>query len=105
MSALDRPLDLLGIDIIDIGPGQEDLTCAAAPGRARHLRYAAGIRHDTEYEGQAQPGALAHFLGGEEGLEDVRERGLIHAGAGVRDDELDVASRRERGLGDGELPL
>ena len=42
--------------------------------------------------GEAEAGALSDFLGGEERLENVRERLRGHAGAGVGHGEHDVAT-------------
>ena len=51
--------------------------------RARHPDPAAALGHDAVHGRQPQAGALADLLGGEERLEDPRERLLVHALAGV----------------------
>ena len=45
---------------------------------------------------QPQPGALAHLLGGEEGLEHPRERLGVHTHAGVADRDENVRPGRDR---------
>ena len=54
---------------------------------------------DAVDHGQAQAGALAESLGGEEGLEDVVHRLRVHAHAGVGDREHDVATGRDLRVG------
>ena len=54
---------------------------------------------------QPEPGPLPWRLGGEERLEEVRERGRIHSHAGIGDLELDVrtATREVHGESGGRL--
>jgi hypothetical protein len=44
---------------------------------------ARALLDNAVYRGQAQTRSFAHLFGGEEGLEDARYGGFIHAGAGV----------------------
>ena len=59
---------------------------------------------DTESGGEAKTGAFAFVLGGEERLKDSLHGGRIHADAGVRDAELDVAAGRDGGVSPAEVP-
>src|SRR4029079_9368973 len=67
-------------------------------------RGAAGLaRHAIDHR-QAKAGALAHFLGGEEGLERALEHVRRHARAGVADAQLDIIAVLDfRVAGDGHL--
>ncbi len=56
---------------------------------------AAGLLDDAVDHGEAEPGALADLLGGEEGLEDLVDDLRRDAGAGV----LDLEQRRSRPRG------
>ena len=47
---------------------------------------------DAVNDGEAEAGALADGLGGEEGIEDAVEGGAIHAAAVVADGEADVGT-------------
>ena len=51
---------------------------------------------DAVHHRQTQPGALAHRLGGEKRLEDVRLRGLVHATAVVADPDMRIPARRRQ---------
>src|ERR671918_392499 len=71
---------------------------ATASGSARHIDRARGIGDDAVNEREAEARALADLLGGEERLEDARERRFVHAGAGVFDGEPRVAPRMQRAV-------
>src|SRR5437870_2712310 len=53
-------------------PRQDDSEARALARRAAKLDAAVVLLHDRIGHRQAEPGALAHRLGGEEGLEDAR---------------------------------
>lgn len=57
----------------------------------------AGLRDDAVDGGEAEAGAVTLGLGGEEGLEDAVDRGLVHAGAGVRHAQPHVPARLQAG--------
>ncbi len=59
---------------------------------------AAGLLDDAVDHGEAEAGALADFLGGEEGLEDLAAHFLGNAVAVVLDLDQDVVGRRQRFL-------
>ena len=50
------------------------------------------LANDAVDGGEAQAGAFADILGGEEGLEDAIEGGRVHSGSGVGDGEHGVAA-------------
>ena len=50
------------------------------------------FRHNVAYDRETQTGPLAEFLGREERLEQMIERRLVHADAGVADGDEDVGS-------------
>jgi len=54
------------------------------------------LLHQPIHGGQAQAGALPRRLGGEERLEHVRARLLVHADPGVAHREADVLARSAR---------
>ncbi len=58
---------------------------------AGHHHFAAGLPGETEHLGQAEPGALADLLGGEEGFEDATVLLLGNADAGILDGDGDIA--------------
>src|SRR5579885_884681 len=62
------------------------------------LNVAAGLLHKPVDHGQAEPGALAGRLGGEERLEDPPLDLLTHAHAGVAHRELDIFPGRRVGM-------
>ena len=64
---------------------------AAFADLAVHHHLAAGLLCETEHLRQAEPGALADFLGGEERLEDALELVLRNAGAGILDRNSHIA--------------
>ena len=68
---------------------------AALAGRALHVHPAFVRAHHAMHHGQAQARALAHGLGGEEGLEDALQRGGIHAGAAVAHRQGHVVDGRQ----------
>ena len=72
---------------------QVDLDGGAAPDLAVDFHAAAALLDDPEDGGEAQAGALARSLGGEERLEQARLGGRVHAGAGVADRQQDVSAR------------
>jgi hypothetical protein len=59
----------------------------------------AGLGDDAVDRRQPEAGAVALGLGGEEGLEDAVDGGLVHARAGVGDTQPDVAARPQAGPG------
>ena len=68
------------------------------PDFAVHGDEAAGLLDDAVDGGQAQARALAHRLGGEEGIEDLALDLLGHADAGIGHFDADiVAGRHDRG--------
>ena len=67
--------------------GQVDLERGALPRLAVDRHESAALLDDAVHRGEAEAGALAHALGGEERLEDVPQRLRIHAGPGVGDEE------------------
>jgi len=70
----------------------------ALAGRAPDARRAAGLaRHAVDHR-QAQAGALADLLGGEEGLERALGDFGGHAEAGVADGQLDIVAVRDLGV-------
>ena len=71
---------------------QIDLERGAAAHFAVDVDVAAGLLDDAVDGGQAQAGALARPLGGEERLEDLRLRGRVHAAAGVAHRQHHVAA-------------
>ncbi len=71
-------------------PGEEDAEGRAAPHLGIAEDEAAGLLDDAIDHGQAEAGALADFLGGEEGVEDLVADIGGNAGAGVLDLDDDV---------------
>ena len=71
---------------------QEDGESGALARRALDRDVPAALLHDAVDRGQAEAGALAGLLGGEEGLEDPRLRRHVHADAGVAHGEHDVGA-------------
>ena len=77
---------------------EEELDRGAFARRAFDPRRAARLaRHAVDHR-QAEPGALADLLGGEEGLERAGGDVLGHSGAGVADGQLDIAAVVELGV-------
>ncbi len=72
---------------------QVDLESGALADRGLDRDVAAGPLHDAVDHGEAEAGALAELLGGEEGLEDVLEHLRRDAGAGVGDRHQRPAGR------------
>src|SRR5947208_3070938 len=58
---------------------------AALADAARDVDRAARVGDDAVDQRQAEAGALADFLGGEERLEDARDGRLVHAAAAIGD--------------------
>ena len=69
-----RPRPPRATAIASLDPRQVDLEGRALPRLAVHPRCAAALLDDAVDGRQAQPGALARLLGGEERLEDARLR-------------------------------
>jgi len=63
------------------------------PGSLSNLDVAAALLDDPVHGGQAQAGALALLLGGEERFEDLRLDLTRDAGTGIGDREHDVGPR------------
>ena len=82
-------------------PWQVELEDGSVPGLAVDRDVSAALLGDAVHRGQPEPGALAHLLGGEEGLEDVRLDLGGHAVAGIADREHDVGARLDLGMGPG----
>jgi len=61
--------------------------------------FAAGLFGKSEHLRQAEPGALADLLGGEEGFEDASELVLRYSDAGVLDGDGDITVRSLRWRG------
>src|SRR5207244_7670998 len=76
-------------------PREVDLHRRAAPRLAVDPDVAAALLDDSVNGREPEPRAFPYFLGGEERLEEVRLRGLIHAHAGVRHHEAGVVARRK----------
>ena len=76
-------------------PGQEDLERAALARLAFHADVAAVLLGGAVDGGQAEAGALADGLGGEEGLENVRDDFRLHAAAVVAHGQHGVAAGRQ----------
>src|SRR5207247_6923394 len=70
---------------------------------AIHLDKAAALLDDSIHGRQAQPGPLAHFLGGEEGFENMRLDRLLDAASGIAHGEHDVSAGRTIQLEAGAL--
>src|SRR5260370_1187874 len=83
-----------------IARGQGDRERRAEAGRAAHVDVATVLLHDPVHEREPEAGALR--LGGEEGLEQVREVAGGDAAAGVAHAELQEPARR-RGGADAQL--
>ena len=91
------------------GGRTHDRRCVECRQQQRHLRAGAGaavqqhaaaaLVHEAVDHRQPQAAALAEALGGEEGLEDPRLRGLVHADAGVGDADAHMAAGQHLGLG------
>ena len=71
-------------------PGQVDLEGRPLPRLAVHVDEAVVLFDDAVNRRQPQAGALADFLGGEEGLEELCQRLFVHAAAVVADRQQDV---------------
>ena len=81
-----------------VGLAEQQLDRGALARRAFDPRGAARLaRHAIDHR-QAEAGALADFLGGEEGLERALEHFGRHADAGVADGELDIVAVLEVGV-------
>ena len=79
-------------------PCGRELDRGAFAGPALDARGAARLaRHSIDHR-QAEPGSLADFLGGEEGLERALDDFGRHAGSGVADGELDIVAVLELGV-------
>ena len=63
--------------------GRKIFKVGALADLARDFDPAVVLRDDAVNRGEAEAGAFADFLGGEERLEDVAERLGVHAAAGV----------------------
>src|SRR5258708_25965458 len=89
--------------------GQVDAESAAAPVGAGDVDSASPVGDDSLHQGQAEARALAGLLGGEEGLEDPRQRLRVHAPAPILDLQKHIGSRPERavrkGARDGKVCL
>ena len=81
---------------------QPDLERAARSGHAAHVEGAVLLL--DEFERGREPEAGSGRTGGEERLEDPRERRLVHAAAGIADPDPDMIARAQRPVGEG-LPL
>ncbi len=79
---------------------QENAEDRASSGDALGGDEAAALSDDAVDRRQAEPGSLALLLGGEEGLEDVRQGLLVHADAAVRNREHAVPARGDLGAGE-----
>ena len=75
---------------------QQDVEGAAAAWRAVHLDGSTVGSDDAMYHRQAQARALSHRFGGEEGFEDARTRGFVHAAAIVVDADACITPRWQR---------
>ena len=81
-----------------VGLAEQQADRGAFAGRALDPRRAARLpRHAVDHR-QAKAGALADFLGGEEGLERALGDFGRHADAGVADGQLDIVAVRELGV-------
>ena len=83
-----RPLRLGGGDSED--RGDEHREARASIPEARDVQRAFVALHDGERRGQAEPGAAADLLGGEERIEDVIDHIRFHAVTTVFDIEPDM---------------
>ena len=75
-----------------VGDGEQEAEGGAAAGLAGHLDVAVALGDDAVHRREAEAGALARLLGGEERLEGARPRRLVHAAAGVGDLEHEVVA-------------
>ncbi len=80
-----------------LGERQVDAEDGAAADLAFDRDVAAALLDDAVDHRQAEAGALARPLGGEEGLEDPRQHRRRHAGAGVGDRQHHVGAGRDLG--------
>src|ERR1035437_3308620 len=71
---------------------------AAVAGLAVDFNPALMLFDDAVDGGQAEAGALAHFLGGEERFKNALERAVIHAAAGVGHGQHDKLAGPELGV-------
>ena len=77
---------------------QVDLGGGALAGLRIHLHVAARLAHEAIDLAQAQAGAAAHVLGGEEGVEGLGQHLGRHAAAGVADGHHHVLAGRQAGV-------
>src|SRR5580700_220980 len=84
---------------------QDEIEAGALAGRAFHLDAAAMVLEDAVHHRKTEAGALADRLRREEGLEDARERRLVHAAAGVGDRKAEMRSIRVGPEAHGDFPL
>ena len=77
-------------------PREVDREAAPLPRCARNLDGTTVVAHDAVHQRQAEPGSLAEVLGGEEGIEDPIERGLVNPVSGVRYFEAHIGPRLYR---------
>src|SRR5580658_2475420 len=76
------------VDLVDLrggDRGQKNVEAGALAERARHGDAATMPGDDAMDDGEAEAGAFAHRLGGEERLEDALPRRFVHAAAGIAD--------------------
>ncbi len=63
------------------------------PCLALHVDEPLMLLHDPVDDGEPEPGPLPHVLGGEERLEDLAPRGVVHPQAGIGNRDMGVFSR------------
>ena len=80
-----------GLDALTVVRGSHSSTACRAR-LARQLQRAARLHRETVHHRQAEAGALAGPLGGEERIGRARQCRLIHAGAGVGDGQHDIVA-------------
>ena len=73
--------------------GSHSSTVVPTPRLAVIAHRAARLRGQAVHHREAEPGALAGALGGEERLGRALQRRLVHAGAGVADGDADIIAR------------
>ncbi len=72
---------------------QIDVEGRPHPCLALHVDEPLVLLHDPVDDGEPEPRPLPHVLGGEEGLEDLASRGVVHPRAGVGDRDEGVVTR------------
>ena len=94
-AGISAALSSAAVDGLARMPGQVDLEGRSLARFAVDVDEAVVLLDDAVDRGQAQAGALAHLLGGEERLEDVVQGLLVHAAAVVADGQQHILARAQ----------